>query len=192
MSKKKKNNYINNKDFFNAMVEYKKRCVEAEDAGDEPPIIPDYIGKCFMDISNRLAYRPNFINYPFREELVADGIENAIIACKNFDPEKSENPFGYFTQIIWFAFLRRIEKEKKELYVKHKVVENSMMMGTAIEQSNHSDDGGAEYIDLTSDYMNDFVETFEKNMEKKKKKREAKKEKEGLEKFYDEEDDNED
>lgn len=181
----KKKNYVNNAEFYAAMVEYKKKCREAEDAGDEPPIIPNYIGTCIYEIANRLSYKPNFINYSYRDDMVADGLENAIIAINNFDPEKSKNPFAYFTQIIYFAFIRRIQKEKKQLYVKHKVIENSVVMGTANEKSETGgESGGTDYIDLNNDYMNNFVTNFEESLEKKK--REKIKKKQGLENFYEE------
>jgi DNA-directed RNA polymerase specialized sigma24 family protein len=178
----KKKNYVNNAEFYQAMVEYKKACREAEDAGDEPPRIPNYIGTCLYEIANRLSYKPNFINYSYRDDMVADGLENAVIAINNFDPDKSMNPFAYFTQIIYFAFIRRIQKEKKQLYVKHKVVENSVVMGVANEASSTGEKGSTDYIDLNNDYMNDFVTNFEESLEKKK--REKIKKKQGLENFY--------
>lgn len=177
-------NYVNNADFYEAMVEYKRRCLEAEDAGDELPKIPEYIGKCFFQIATRLSFKHNFINYSYKDDMISDGIENAIIAVHNFDPEKSKNPFAYFTQVIWFAFIRRIQKEQKQTYVKHKVIENSVLMGTAFEESEHSKEGDTSgYIDLNTDYMNGFVENYEAGMERKKKKKEISKK--GLEKFYD-------
>ena len=168
--KKAKKNYVNNKEFYDAMVLYKKSVKEAEESGDEPPIIPRYIGECVYQISNRLAFKPNFINYSYRDEMIADGLENAIMAINNFDPEKSANPFAYFTQIIYFAFLRRIAKEKKQLYVKHKVMENAVIHDTMVERDGNSSDGNATYADLNNDYMSDFVENFEAAMQKKKEK----------------------
>lgn len=178
----KKKNYVNNAEFYQAMIKYKKECEEAENSGEPIPKIPDYIGVCLYDIANRLSYKPNFINYTYREDMVADGLENAVMCVRNFDPEKSKNPFAYFTQVIWFAFLRRIQKEKKQLYVKHKVTENSVVMGTATESSAHGHEGGTDYIDMNNDYMTNFVKNFEEGLEKKKKKTNTKKE--GLEQFY--------
>ena len=124
MSKTPSNHYINNKEFFAAMVEWKKIVIEADSSGDESrPPVTDYIGECFLKIAEHLSYRPNFINYPYRDEMVGDGIENCLMYAHNFDPEKSKNPFSYFTQIIYYAFLRRIEKEKKQSYVKYKAME---------------------------------------------------------------------
>lgn len=183
----KKKNYVNNAEFYAAMVQYKKDCREAEDAGDDPPIIPNYIGTCLYEIANRLSYKPNFINYSYRDDMIADGLENAVIAINNFDPDKSRNPFAYFTQIIYFAFIRRIQKEKKQLYVKHKVIENSVVMGTAVEGSDNGGDDVTGYIDLKNDYMNDFVKNFEESLERKKNAKIEKKQ--GLENFYDEDKD---
>ena len=182
MSKK---NYVNNPEFLQAIVDYKKLCTEAEDSGDDKPQIPDYIGECIYQISTRLASKPNFSGYSYKDEMISDGLENAIQALGNFDPDKSSNPFAYFTQIIWYAFLRRIDKEKKQLYIKHKVTENSVISGTAVEDGD--DDGSApSYIDLDNDYMTDFVKNYEKKMDEKKA-QQQKRAKKGLEKFIDNE-----
>ena len=178
-------NYVNNPEFLAAIVAYKKLCVEAEDCGDDKPQIPDYIGECIYQISNRLASKPNFSGYSYKDEMISDGLENAIQALGNFDPDKSSNPFAYFTQIIWYAFLRRIDKEKKQLYIKHKVTENSVTSGTAVE-SGSDDNGMPSYIDLDNDYMNDFVKNYEKKMDDKKR-QQQKRAKKGLEKFIDDE-----
>ena len=121
---KKKEHYVSNKDFLVAMKEYKKKCVAAEKAKKPRPPITDYIGECFLKIANGLSYRPNFINYTYRSEMVSDGIENCLQYIHNFDPDKSKNPFAYFTQIIYYAFLRRIQKEKKQKHIKNKIIEN--------------------------------------------------------------------
>lgn len=183
--KKKKRNYVNNVEFLEAMIQYKKAVREAEDSGDEAPRIPNYIGECLYQIANRLAYRPNFINYTFRDDMVADGLENAIMCINNFDAEKSKNPFAYFTRVIWFAFIRRIHKEKKQTYVRHKVMENSILSDTLFERGADSDFSSSSIRELSNDYMNDFVEKYEATMESKKR---ASPKKKGLEKFYGEED----
>lgn len=182
---KRKRNYVNNPEFLEAIVKYKEQCEEAEECGDPNPRIPNYIGQCIYQIATRLASKPNFSGYSYKEEMISDGLENAVQALGNFDPNKSSNPFAYFTQIIWYAFLRRIDKEKKQLYIKHKVVENSVVFGTAVDKDNQDDPGEAGYIDLKNDYMNDFVKTYEKKLEDKKQKEASKKV--GLEKFMNEE-----
>ena len=123
-TKKKGAHYIDNKEFHKAMIAWKELCKEAEEAGEEKPQVTNYIGECFLKIANGLSYRPNFINYTYRSEMVSDGIENCLQYIHNFDPEKSKNPFAYFTQIIYYAFLRRIQKEKKQTHIKNKIIEN--------------------------------------------------------------------
>ena len=126
MAKKPKGeHYLNNKEFLQAMIEWRERCVTAENVGEPPPPVTDYIGECFLKIATHLSYRPNFINYTYRDEMISDGIENCLQYVKNFNPEKSQNPFAYFTQIIYYAFLRRITKEKKQTHVRNKIIENT-------------------------------------------------------------------
>jgi DNA-directed RNA polymerase specialized sigma24 family protein len=182
---KKKRNYVNNPEFLQAIIDYKKVCDEAEEAGEPNPQIPNYIGECIYQIATRLATKPNFSGYTYKEEMISDGLENAIQALGNFNPQKSSNPFAYFTQIIWYAFLRRIDKEKKQVYIRHKVTENSMLTGTLVEHGeNGSDQTDVNFVDLQNDYITDFVEQYETRMEKKKK--QTTKSKKGLEKFIDE------
>ena len=125
MAKKSKGaHYVNNKEFLKAMVEWRERCAAAENNGKPQPPVTNYIGECFLKIATHLSYRPNFINYTYRDEMISDGIENCLQYVKNFNPEKSQNPFAYFTQIIYYAFLRRITKEKKQTHVRNKIIEN--------------------------------------------------------------------
>ena len=123
MARKKGVHYVDNAKFLQAMKDWKEQCKDAEEAGDEIPRISDYIGECFLKIANGLSYRPNFINYTYRQEMISDGIENCLQYIHNFNPEKSKNPFAYFTQIIYYAFIRRINKEKKQTHVKNKMIE---------------------------------------------------------------------
>jgi len=124
-SKKSKEHYVSNKDFLAAMIEYKKMVKKSEKEKLPKPRIPDYIGTCFLKIANHLSYRPNFINYTFRDDMISDGIENCLQYLDNFNPDKSNNPFAYFTQIIYYAFVRRIQKEKKQVTIKHKMLLDS-------------------------------------------------------------------
>ena len=121
-TKKKGVHYIDNKEFHAAMIAWKELCKEAEEAGEEKPQVTNYIGECFLKIANGLSYRPNFINYTYRSEMVSDGIENCLQYLDNFNPEKSNNPFAYFTQIIYYAFIRRIQKEKKQTTIKNRLI----------------------------------------------------------------------
>lgn len=177
--------YVDNKKLYQAIVEYRKEVRECEEAGKERPPIPRYVGECMLLIAKRLSTRPNFVNYPYREEMISDGVENCVCYFDNYNPDRYDNPFAYFTQIIYFAFLRRIHKEKKQLYVKHKALENSILFNEMFDVGD-SDDG--EYrvstSDLDNENMSDFIKTFESNLDKKRKKR-----KKGLEKFIDDEED---
>ena len=134
--KTKSEHYVNNKEFLNAIVIYRNQCLRAEEAGDPRPRITNYLGECFVKIATHLSYKPNFVNYMFREDMISDGIENCVQYIHNFDPEKSRNPFAYFTQIIHYAFLRRIQKEKKQLEIKTKIIEK-----TGFEEVMTVDDG---------------------------------------------------
>lgn len=176
-----KKHYINNGDFCKALTNYKAEVAEAKATGKEAPAIPEYIGECFIKIAEGLSHKPNFINYPFREEMVADGIENCLMYFANFDTTKSSNAFAYFTQIIYYAFLRRIQKEKKQLYVKYKATEQFGILDEN-EMLGYEEATGKQYE--VYDNISEFIENFE---ETKKKKKESKKEK-GIEKFLEVED----
>ena len=125
MVRKRSEHYVNNKEFLAAIVAYKLDILEAEKLGKPKPRITNYLGECFLKIATHLSYKPNFVNYMFRDDMISDGIENCVQYIHNFDPEKSRNPFAYFTQIIHYAFLRRIQKEKKQLEIKTKIIEKS-------------------------------------------------------------------
>jgi len=172
----KQKHYINNADFLAALIEYQDKCRSAKEDKKPPPAIPNYIGECFMKIAEGLSHKPNFINYTYREEMMSDGIENCLMYFSNFDPTKSKNPFAYFTQIIYYAFLRRIQKEKKQLYVKYKATEQ---MGILDEMELlEFEDGTSKQFELY-DNIAEFIGNYEDAQDKKK---EVKKPK-GLEKF---------
>ena len=141
-TRKRSEHYVNNKEFLNAIVIYRNQCKRAEEAGEDRPRITNYLGECFLKIATHLSYKPNFVNYMFREDMISDGIENCVQYIENFNPEKSKNPFAYFTQIIYYAFLRRIQKEKRQLEIKNKILDKS-----GYEVAFHTDDKGA-----SSDY----------------------------------------
>ena len=125
MPKAKGEHYVDNKVFLQAMIEWKEKCKEAVDDEKRIPPVTNYIGECFFKIATHLSYRPNFINYTYKDDMISDGIENCLQYCSNFNPEKSKNPFAYFTQIIYYAFIRRIQKEKKQTHVKNKIIASS-------------------------------------------------------------------
>ena len=123
-----KPHYVNNKEFSLAVVDY---CESAEKARKQKskniPIVPDYIAECFLKIAEGLSHKSNFIRYTYREEMVMDAVENCLKAIKNYDIKTATrtgtpNAFAYFTQISWYAFLRRIEKEKKQQDIKLKYI----------------------------------------------------------------------
>ena len=151
----RKNNvhYVNNQEFLAAMVAYKNSVNQAKDAGKEKPRVPNYIGECFVKIANHLAYKSNFINYTFRDEMILDGIENCITYIDNFDPAKSSNPFAYFTQITYYAFIRRIQKEKKYVQTKYRYIQNLDVSQIISEEA----DG--------SEHHNEFVNYLRKQID---------------------------
>ena len=177
MSKQK--HYINNEDFLKALVAYKQKRNEASKQGLPEPKIPNYIGECWMKIAEGLSHKPNFINYTYRDEMIADGIENCLMYFDNFDETKSKNPFAYFTQIIYYAFLRRIQKEKKQLYVKYKATE---LVGVLDEfEMLESEDGTNNQFQMY-DNIAEFIENYEEAKQAKKEAKSAKKP-QGIEKF---------
>jgi len=173
---RKKQHYVDNERFLEVMSDYREKYLQAKDNDTELPIIPDYAGECFLKIAERLSHRPNFINYAFREEMVSDGIENSVMYASNFNPEKSTNPFAYFTQIIYFAFLRRIEKEKKQLYIKYKTMEeyssleDHVDMGEMGQSETQSVSSGASPLTVDKRAsIQEFIFAFEEKKRKKKK-----------------------
>ena len=125
MPKKKSEHYVNNKELLEALIVYRAKVAKAEEEGKPKPRITNYLGSCFLKIATHLSYKPNFVNYMFREDMISDGIENCVQYIKNFNPDKSSNPFAYFTQIIHYAFLRRIQKEKRQMDIRGKLIERS-------------------------------------------------------------------
>ena len=179
---RKKQHYVNNERFLEVMSDYREKYLQAKDNDTELPIIPDYAGECFLKIAERLSHRPNFINYAFREEMVSDGIENSVMYASNFNPEKSTNPFAYFTQIIYFAFLRRIEKEKKQLYIKYKTMEeyssleDHVDMGEMGQSETQAVSSGASPLTVDKRAsIQEFIFAFEEKKRKKKKPKPVKK-----------------
>lgn len=128
-------NYVDNKKFFENLVIYRKLYFECKEAGLEKPKISNYLGHVVYEMSTRMATRPNFSSYTYKDEMISDAIENCMLYLHCFNPEKTTNPFAYFTRVIWFAFLRRIEKEKKQSYIKYKLSTNSLDIGT---ESDHN------------------------------------------------------
>lgn len=154
-------NYINNRTLYDVIIKYKSELRISQTNGVSPPNIPNYIGEAFDKICKRLATKGNFSGYSpqWKQEMISDGLVDCIAAIDNFEPEKSNNPFAYFTMIAWNAFVRRIKKEKKEVYVKHKNFENNILT-----DSGWSD---AENIHLKSnEYSNELIKDFEEKLTK--------------------------
>ena len=176
---KKNSHYIDNKRFLEEIVEHRKAVKRAKREGVKPPGVTDYIGQCFLDIANNLAKKPNFANYSFKEEMVGDAVENCIMYATNFDPAKSKNPFAFFTQITFYAFLRRIQKEKKQLYIKLKCFEDSDPTG---KFRNWMEDGKtestpeeiAEIIGLSETDMANYNKEKKSKLKKKRKRKTSK------------------
>jgi len=177
---KKKVAYINNKDFYAAIVEYRKKADAAKKKNKPKPQIPNYIGECILKIAKNLANRPNFSGYTWKDEFIDDAIENCITAFDNFDPKRFKNPFGYFTQICWYAFVRRIHLEKKQQYIKYKITEQS---GIVAEIADSAEDGHVIPVELY-DNISTFIGEFEeKNNIKPKKAKTVKQKKGKIEEF---------
>ena len=183
-----KAHYVNNEKFLEQMKAFRQNVIEARIDGKERPRVPEYIGECIFKIASHLARKPNFANYTFKDDMISDGVENCLLYIDNFDPEKSSNPFAYFTQIIYYAFLRRIQKEKKQLYVKYKSMENEII-NSLIE--NNGEDlvaghlNGILHDSYSEEFIRDFINTFEDNKRRKIRKRKSK-----LEEFMEDDDAN--
>lgn len=156
--------YVNNTDFMNALVSYKETLKTNPSAR-----IPEYIGKCILDIANRFATRPNFYGYSFKDEMISDGIENCIQYITNFDPQKSSNPFAYFTQICFYAFIRRIQREKKQSYIKHQLVRDMPLESFDVQEHDDSEIAQSFMSFIQSNNAFDS-EAYEKTLAKKPKK----------------------
>lgn len=180
MAREKKNSvhYVDNKKLYTEMVIFTNAYNKAKENDEELPVIPPYIGSCIMKIANKLANRPNFIGYSYRDEMISDGVENCVQYLHNFNPEKSNNPFAYFTQIIWFAFLRRINKEQKQQYIKQKATVNSYMFNTLVEQGTEIKHFNSQAVEM---FNNDMSPELMAKFEPPKKEKKTKKK--GLENF---------
>ncbi len=178
------NHYVDNKKLYGEMIKYTNSYQQAKAEGREPPRASNYIGECIWLIANRLSTNRNFIGYTYREEMIGDAIENCLRYLHNFDPDKSSNPFAYFTQIMYYAFLRRIDKEKKQSYIKYKSMENSMTMNTLVEMA-PDDQSHFQAMVVTMDY--DKLATLSEKYGAKQTAKKDKKKK-GIEKFIGDDD----
>lgn len=162
--------YVDNKKLFTVMVRY-RAAVDKQRAAQKkttrklrPAPIPEYVGECLLKIASRLANKPNFANYTFKEDMISDAIENCILYMHNFDPKKSQNPFAYFTQIIHYAFIRRIEREKKYSYTKYKYA-----LHKAHQKEDYANDSGDAFevkdASWTSyENVHEFIRSYEEKL----------------------------
>lgn len=178
MKERKPSHYINNADFLEALKQYRQDVIDAENEDLPKPQTPNYIGECFVKIANNLAKKPNFANYSYKDEMISDAIENCLMYFENFDPDKSKNPFAYFTQIISYAFIRRIQKEKKQQYIKYKATENFGVLDEY--ELLELGDGSVRYLEVY-DNMYEFIDKYEKAEIKKKPQSKIPK---GIESFF--------
>ena len=162
MAKRSKNvHYVNNQEFSAAVVDYVGTVKEAKDNDKTIPVVTDYVATCFLRIAENLSHKSNFIRYTYREEMVMDAVENCLKAVENYDINASTrtgkpNAFAYFTQIIWFAFLRRITKEKKQQEIKEKYLSQS---GVEVFLQ-------AEQGDMSTQVVTHFVDTLKDRIDK--------------------------
>lgn len=164
-------NYVDNEKMLEEIKKYRENVRVNKELGLEKPRIPNYLGECIIKIANNLSHNRNFIGYSFKEEMILDGIENCVRYIGSFDPERGSNPFAYFTQVINYAFIRRITKEKKQSYVKGKLIQNYDF--SAFDMQEHDDDedfmrGFESFLQNNSNFDDSFI----KNKEKKKKAKE--------------------
>lgn len=157
--------YVNNKEFSQAVVDYVNAVRAAEKNQLVVPRIPEYIGRCFLKIAEGLSHKPNFIRYTYREEMVMDAVENCIKAIMNYNVEAATrtgapNAFAYFTQICYFAFIRRITKEKKQQDIKFRYIEHA---GIEDFLTNPEGSGGSDFVE------NGFIDVLKHRIDKVKK-----------------------
>lgn len=162
----KRMHYVDNEKFCEEMTKWKKRVLDAREVDDVDPPSTEFMGECFLKICEHLIMRPNFINYTFRDDLISDGIENCLLYAHNFNPEKSKNPFSYFTQIIHHAYVRRIVKERKLMHIKYLFVERSGIL----DELNPDNEDNKKITKTWVEYLKTH-EKYAVNPDKKKKKK---------------------
>lgn len=170
ISNPKSSHYVDNKKFLEELIKYKTEIDYAKLNNLDKPLVSNYIGECFLKIATHLSYKANFINYTYRDDMISDGIENCLVAVEKFDPSKSSNPFAYYTQIIYFAFVRRIQKEKKQQATKYKMIEN-----VDLDQLLLHSDGNEDFVNHIIDIMRKQMDTIDPDRKQIKTKPKAEK-----------------
>jgi hypothetical protein len=161
MVQKHKNMYIDKREMYTAIVKHKTACEDAVAAEKQKPRVPEYLGGCFMMLAHGIGTKRNFAGYPFIEDMKMAAVENCLVALPSFDPDKSKNAYGYFTKVVWWAFLRYIEKEKKNLYTKHKVTEDFMLHNPDVVNQDPGTPEDKARRSLENNYMADLARKYE-------------------------------
>jgi len=161
--------YVDNKEFLDALTIYREQYLEAKKEGKPLPRIPNYIGSCFMKIAEKFSHHQSFVGYPFKEEMISDAIENCIMYAHDFDPERGKNPFAYFTQTVWHAFIRRINKENRNKYINYKSHQMQSLL-TGSERSSFGSDNGVQSKELY-DNITAYIDDYERKIKEKKLKK---------------------
>lgn len=175
MAVQAKNHYVDNKQLYESLVKWKKATRRAKRLKEEDPQLPDYVAESMLKMATRLSQKAGFVNYTFREDMIGDALESCLRYIHNFNPERSKNAFAYITQIIHNAFIRRIQKEQKQLYVKMKIVDASDFMGSYDRQDHDHREYNNTYVTYLQENMGDVISKFENWKETKKAKNAAKK-----------------
>lgn len=184
-TKRQSIHYVNNADFSAAVVEYVTEVRKAKAKNEQLPIVTDYIASCFLKIAEGLSHKSNFIRYTYREEMVMDAVENCLKAIENYNLETATrtgkpNAFAYFTQITWYAFLRRIAKEKKQQDIKLKYLTSSgLETFVEVEGDTLANTVAQQFVDFLKDRIDkvkatdDAVKEFVKKEKRKKREQKA-------------------
>ncbi len=195
--------YIDNELFLKKIIEYRRSVILAKKRKLSIPPVNEELGEFFLRIAQKLSTCSCFCNYQFKEDMILDGVENSIRCINNFNitpQEKPRSPFAYFTQVTYWAFLRRIKRERRVLASKFKAYEHFFVTEEISQSSYERPDGDHFFTESPFEYrapkisieqqhkqeeargyMSDFIDTFEKsNKEKVKAKKERKIKKENF------------
>ena len=153
--------YVNNRKFLISLIHHRRNCNHAKIRGIDAPRVPEYIGECFLKIGTHLSFKPNFANYTFREDMVSDGVENCLVYMHNFNPRKSRNPFGYFTSVIYYAFVRRIQRERRHTYLRYKMIEEAVIAGDTRTSQSATGEYHVDSSMLSFDNVQEFIRRFD-------------------------------
>lgn len=178
MAEPKKKEYVSNAKLLETLIEYKAAKRDALAADKPVPRVPEYIGECLLKIAQNVGHMKNFNKYSYKEDMIGDAVLNCISYMDNFDPEKSKNPFAYFTQVVYFAFLRRIEGEKKQTYIKCKIMEKADFTAYDTHPNSETRLQKNAFVDLISENIDETIKAFELKKKKAKEKKLT-----GIEKF---------